>query len=129
MSLLAALLLQVSVVAPPPLDTWTDLPELRLRDPIPATPELSEFVRQEVVAGRCAAARVDGTRQAIDLDLAVFADHAAGIRRVVPRGIGCPTVEQYAAGLLLRLARGNLAPAAANVEGWYRTTLRFAWKE
>ncbi|WP_447407106.1 hypothetical protein, partial [Clostridium perfringens] len=60
------------------------------------------------------------------VDVAVLV--AAGRpRRVIPRAIQCPAVEQYAAGLVSSMARGNIAPATQAGDGWYKTSLTFAW--
>ena len=50
------------------------------------------------------------------------------MRRVTPRAIDCPTVEQFAAGLLLGAARNNVDLRGAATDSWYRTTMVFAWK-
>ena len=46
-------------------------------------------------------------------------------RRIVPRAINCPTVEQYAAGVASRFLRRNIGDADA--DSWHRLTLAFAW--
>ncbi|MGJ3629931.1 hypothetical protein AB5I41_29695 [Sphingomonas sp. MMS24-JH45] len=79
-------------------------------------------MRDEAAAGRCIATA--GTR--IDVDLALFVGDAGQVRRIVPRAIGCATVEQYASGLASQMIRRDTSLSAA--EGWYRTTLRFAWQ-
>ncbi len=48
------------------------------------------------------------------------------VRAVVPRAIDCPTVEQFAAGLVTSMSRANLREAP---EGWYRATLSFIWNQ
>ena len=47
------------------------------------------------------------------------------VRRIVPRAINCPTVEQYAVGLASRFLRRNIGDADA--DSWHRLTLAFAW--
>ena len=118
---------QAAIVAPMPPQDWSDLPILRVRRPASDMPDLSAFVRTEVEAGRCAAAAraVDGW--SLKLDLAVLATPDGQVRRITPRAIDCPTVEQYAAGLVLGTARDNVDVRGASSDTWYRTTMTFAW--
>ncbi len=124
--MIAALLLMLAAsqagVVPPPLPRdWAPLPPLRY-DRRPILPAgLDEFVRGEVNAGRCTVAR---GATSLRVDLAVLVDEGSAVR-VVPRAIGCATVEQFAAGLLSRLVRDHLDHDSP--DGWYRTTLDVAW--
>lgn len=128
--LLLAGLLATEPVRPaqllPPPD-WTTLPPLALRRPSDPTAATSAFVRGEVVQGRCTAATHDGGGWSIGVDVAVLATGDGHIRRVVPRAINCPTVEQYAAGLVWSGARDNIDPLPGEGEHWYRTRLIFTW--
>lgn len=129
---LAALLLAQTAsadapAADPPAE-WSKLADLPLiRRGAMQQPELSRFVHDEVAAGRCSAAQRGADGFTLAVDLAVLVDRSGEVRRIVPRAIGCLTVEQYAAGLISRMARANLAPAANGA--WYRITIGFAWKE
>lgn len=107
-------------LAVPPTD-WALLPELKLQRPWRDQRALSDYVRDEVRAGRCAAPG-NGVR----VDLVVLVAANGQVRRIIPRAINCPTVEQYASGLMSRMARSNVAPPAE--EGWFRTALVFAWR-
>ena len=123
-----SLLLQVALPAPslPPPD-WSLLPTLRyVRSPA-ESPALADFVRAEVRGGRCAAQRPTETGWAITVDIALLVSPAGAIRRSVPRAIDCPSVEQYAAGLVSSRARGNVATDTIATDTWYRTALTFAW--
>jgi hypothetical protein len=105
---------------------WTTLPDLRLIRPAPLPASLSDFVRGEVDAGRCASARhtiAGGYTLAVNLIVRIGANGT--VLEVVPRAIGCPTVEQYASGIVSRMARGNVLPTA----GWFRTAIVFAWPQ
>lgn len=104
----------------PPAD-WSGLPELSILRNWSSDPRLSDFVRDEVAAGRCAA----GAAGRVDVDLALLVAADGQVRRIVPRAIGCATVEQYATGLASQMIRRNVAVPEA--EGWFRTTIRFAW--
>lgn len=108
-------------MAPPPQD-WTRLPPLVLLRPVAQTPEASAFVSGEIRAGRCAHEGFGMT-----IDMAVFVAPGGQVRRIVPRAINCPTVEQYASGILLSMARGNVDTPTASGEGWYRTSITFTW--
>lgn len=87
---------------------------------MPATPNLSDYVRDEVQAGRCMS-----TDTSVRVDLAVLVGSDGRVRRIVPRAINCPTVEQYATGIVSRLARRNVVPPPQ--ENWFRTTVTFSW--
>ncbi|MCD2315380.1 hypothetical protein LQ954_04365 [Sphingomonas sp. IC-11] len=109
----------VTPLSSPPED-WSQLPELRLKRRQPDPGALSSYVRDEVRAGRCAA------ESPLRVDLAVLIAPAGQLRRIRPNAIGCPTVEQYASGLVMRMARGNVPPPLE--ERWYRISVTFAWQ-
>lgn len=111
----------VAPVPMPPAD-WTTLADVPYLRPSAMSADLSHFVRDEVRAGRCTV-----SARTLRVDLAVFVAASGRARRIVPRAIDCPTVEQYASGLVSRMARGNLAAPGADT--WYRTSLTFAWSE
>lgn len=119
--MLFALALQVAAtIASPPAD-WRALPPLRAPT-TPASELVSNYVRDEVEAGRCAAPRPG----ALSVELAVYVAENGRVRRIVPRAINCPTVEQYASGVALRSLRGQVEPP--EVVGWHRMTIAFAWQ-
>jgi len=118
---------QPTIVAPLPPQDWSMLPILRVRRPASDLPDLSAFVRGEVTAGRCAAATQSAQGWSLRIDLAVLATPEGQVRRITPRAIDCPTVEQYAAGLVLGTARDNVDVRGALTDTWYRTTMTFAW--
>ncbi len=60
----------------------------------------------------------------LPVDVAVMVREPATVRTAIPRAIDCPTVEQFAAGLVTSFARNNLRNPA---EGWYRVTVTFNW--
>jgi hypothetical protein len=137
MTMLFALLLQAATVpgaTPPPSGAapratpappadWNALPDLPLQRRWLGGPRLSDYVRDEVRAGRCAT--VDGATTGLSVDIAVLLAADGTTRRIVPRAIGCPTVEQYASGVALRMMRDNIA--APGADRWFRTTIAFAW--
>ncbi len=114
-----------AVPTQPPLPTppaeIAKLDELPLQRRWPKNTALSAYVRDEVRAGRCA---IDG--KAVRVELAVLVAGNGQIRRIRPVAIQCPTVEQYASGLMSRMARSNVAPPGE--DRWYRTALDFAWQ-
>lgn len=113
----------VSPTQPPlaaPAGDIASLDELPLQRRWPKSAALSAYVRDEVRAGRCA---VPGNNVRVELVVQVAGN--GQIRRIRPIAIQCPTVEQYASGLMSRMARGNVAPPGE--ERWYRTALDFAW--
>lgn len=114
-------------VAPTEMPAMAEL-RFRRRAELPAG--YTAFVRDEVRAGRCIAAtrRPNGT-SAVTIDMAVLVTGAGEVRRIVPRAIGCPTVEQYATGLVERMARANLDPDTGERDGWLHTAIAFEWHE
>ena len=115
-----------STVAPPPAD-WSTLPQLRYLRPPPSMAPLAAYVRAEVDAGRCAAVARSASSAVVRVDMAVLVTSDSRIRRIVPRAIDCVTVEQYASGLVSKLARDNLDNLGVEKDTWFRTTLIFAW--
>ncbi|SEK31445.1 hypothetical protein SAMN05216382_0169 [Sphingomonas palmae] len=119
--MLFALFLQVAATINSPPADWRTLPALRA--PTTEAAELvSDYVRDEVRAGRCAAPQ-PGT---LSIDLAVYVAETGRVRRIVPRAINCPTVEQYASGVALRSLRGQIEPP--EMVGWHRMTIAFTWR-
>ena len=119
--------IQAASAAPLPPADWHALPPLRYLRTAEPGPDLSAFVRAEVRSGRCARAVATPGGWMLTVELAVLATPQALVRRVVPRAIDCPAVEQYAAGLVSSRVRGNLDVSGAQQDGWYRTALTFSW--
>ncbi len=121
------LLMQGAVAAAVPTD-WSKLPDLRLT----ATPDypaiMTKFVRDEIAAGRCAApAPVDG-RTSMKVDMIVLVSSASGEAvKIVPRAINCPTVEQFAAGVVQKATRGNIAGPPPAADSWYHIGMTLTW--
>ena len=109
---------------------WGALPPLPYRTPPEVTAPMHEFVAREARLQRCAprraAAEENTSRPMIQVDLAVLVTAEGTVRVVVPRAMNCPTVEQYAAGLVSSFARNNLLPRGATADQWYRTSVTFA---
>lgn len=114
--MIAAMVMLAQAAALSPPADWGALPRLPLRERPEQRALVAEFLQAEVRAGRC-----DITEALPSLDLAVFVAASGQVRRIVPRAIGCPTVEQYAAGVVLRYARGNIV--APPGDGWFRATI------
>lgn len=127
---LLAMLLTPAPERPPPAmppPDWSVLPQLPLHRPLNATPETSAYVRDEVLRGHCASAVRDAAGWSLGVDVAVLTTADGRVRRVVPRAIQCPTIEQYAAGLVWSGARDNLDPRPGDADRWYRMRVTFAW--
>ncbi len=110
----------------PPQD-WSTLPPLRMRKSATALANTSAYVHGEVAAGRCAHVVRTAQGWTLTIELAVLSTPQGRIRRVTPRAIDCPTVEQYAAGVILGSARDSLDLSDAETDAWYRTSMTFAW--
>lgn len=121
-----ALLLQAAELPALPTD-WSALAPIPYVAAPKVTPELSGFVANEVVAGRCTVPKpVDG-HYVVRVDVATLVAADGSVRRAMPHAIACPTVEQYAAGLVTGFARGNLRMRAGAIDAWYRATIVFEW--
>ncbi len=107
---------------------WESLPTLPYRDPPTMTLAMHEWARGQVRARKCRARRLVDGRPAVRVEVAVLVDEE-GVRTTVPRAIGCPTIEQYAAGLVAGFSRNNLTQRTAAPTAWYRATVTFAWRQ
>ena len=97
----------------PPQD-WSTLRPLPFARAVDDGMTLSAFVRSEVQAGRCTAAIQTAAGWTLKVDLAVLFSAASQPRRIVPRAIGCPSVEQYSAGLVSSMMRSG-TPVASDL--------------
>ena len=120
--------IQVAPVARSPID-WEALPPLPYRRTPRPTPQMNAFVLAEMKRTGCPhPIPVAGNAQ-LRVDVAVLIGDDHVVRATIPRAIHCPTVEQYAAGLVVSYARGNLVPRFVNTGSWYRAVLLFDWVE
>lgn len=130
--MIAALLLLLQAALPPAVATlppqdWSALPVLHLHNPATTVANTSAFVHGEVVAGRCAKAVKTPDGWSLTVDLAVLATPGGRVRRITPRAIDCPTVEQYAAGIIIGAPRDSIDTPDMPNDAWYRTSLTFTW--
>ena len=108
---------------------WDSLPTLPYREAPSMTPAMHDWARRQVRARKCRARRLVDGRPAVRVEVAVLVDED-GVRTTVPRAIGCPSIEQYAAGLVAGFSRNNLTQrTAAPGNVWYRATVTFAWRQ
>ena len=125
------LLFQATVAAVVPTavpSDWSKLPDLRLTTTPDYAAIMTKFVHDEIAAGRCAAPTpVDG-RTSIKVDMVVLVSSANGEAvKIVPRAIKCPTVEQFAAGVVQKAARGNIVGPPPATDGWYHVGMTLTW--
>jgi hypothetical protein len=106
---------------------WPALPAVPWRAPPLVTQEMHDFAEREARERRCPLPATAGANQMLVAEVAVLVDAEGNVRNAVPRAIGCPTVEQYAAGLVQGFARNNLLPRVGTGEQWYKTSLTFSW--
>ncbi|WP_267388263.1 hypothetical protein [Sphingomonas sp. GC_Shp_3] len=126
LALLAQAAPDVQNPAPPLPSDWSNLAAMPFVVQPQITAPLDKFVADEIAAGRCAVTRpVDG-HYVVRVDVATLVDADGTVRRAVPRAMGCPTVEQYSAGLVTSFARANLQVRAGKL--WYRTTIVYDWR-
>ncbi|SEM39255.1 hypothetical protein SAMN05192583_0020 [Sphingomonas gellani] len=123
-----ALMIQAPASVAPPVQPaeWAQLPPLPWRVPPRYDGEMARFVMEEVRAGRCVAAVTTATGQALQVDVALLIASDGRPRAIVPRAIGCATVEQYTSGLISRAVRENLIPDVER-DTWYRASITFHW--
>ena len=128
--MIAFLLLQTAVptAEPPAVPTdWAALAPIPYTSAPQMTPHLTAFVGSEIAAGRCTLPRPADGHYVVKVDVATLIDASGVIRQTVPHAIACPTVEQYAAGLVAGFARGNLTVRPGASDAWYRATITFDW--
>lgn len=121
------LLLQAAELPAVPTD-WSALAPIPYVTAPRMTPQLTTFAASEIAANRCAVAKPADGHYVVKVDVAALVDADGVVRRTVPHAIDCPTVEQYAAGLVTGFARGNLAARGADGDIWYRATIVFDWR-
>lgn len=119
--LLFAALQLVSAPAPP-LAQWSALAPLPWRTAPVLGPEITAFVVSEVKGNRC----VPSKSGVVAFDVVARVTPDGVVHEVVPQSIGCPTVEQFASGLVSGFARNNLREITG---GWYRVTVGFTLPE
>lgn len=124
--LLATQATAASGPAMPPID-WSGLAPLPYRIVPEVTPAMSQFVATAARSGTCPIGDVSDGRAQLRTELAILVDRDLVVRRIVPRAIDCPIVEQYSAGLVSRFTRDNLTLRHLDRPRWYRTSLTFSW--
>lgn len=107
----------------PPRD-WSTLTQITLP---PAGPDMARFVRDEVAAGRCTRARPADEQMVLAVPMAVRTTADGAAISVVPLAIGCPTVEQYSAGLAQQMIRHLAHRTMMEGDRWYRTVVTYTW--
>lgn len=108
----------------PPSD-WSALPSFPLPRAVVVT-EGTSFVRRELMERCLGDTNLAQSRQ-FAMAVAILVADAGRVRRVTPRAVGCPTVEQYTAGYVLSLTRGGPGSLATPAPGWYRLTVTYRW--
>ncbi|MGW8188827.1 hypothetical protein [Sphingomonas hankookensis] len=119
---------QPAPLARSPID-WNALPPLPYRRTPHPTARMTAFVQSEMRRTGCPRPAPVGGRLQVQVDVAVLIGEDHVVRATIPRAINCPTVEQYAAGLVVSYARGNLVPRFVGAGNWYRAVLLFDWAE
>jgi hypothetical protein len=123
------LMLQAAARSAPPRDR-SALPPLRLTQTPDYSLIMTKFVHDEVAAGHCAAPAPVAGKVTLKLDLIVLvASSTNQAIRVVPRAISCPTVEQFAAGVVEKAARDNIAGQPPGNDSWYHTSMSVTWSQ
>ena len=125
--MIAFLLLQAADVPAVPSD-WATLAPMPYVEAPNVTPALAQFVAGEIAAGRCAIPKPADGHYVVKIDIAALVGADGSVRHAVPHAIQCPSVEQYAAGLAMGFARGNLAARGNGGDIWYRATITFDWR-
>jgi len=108
----------------PPFD-WSSLPAFPLPRAAVVTDGTS-FIRREL-SERCGGGIDLAQTRQYAMTVAILVAEAGRVRRVTPRAVGCPTVEQYTAGYVLSLTRGGPGSLTVPSPGWYRLTITYRW--
>ncbi|WP_066812397.1 hypothetical protein [Sphingomonas asaccharolytica] len=107
---------------------WSKLPDLRLTTTPDYAAIMTKFVHDEIAAGRCATPAPVNGKTSIKVDMVVLISSASGEAvKIVPRAINCPTVEQFAAGVIQKATRGNIAGPPPTADSWYHTGVTLTW--
>ncbi|GAA4764382.1 hypothetical protein GCM10023219_06250 [Stakelama sediminis] len=107
---------------------WDALPPLPYQTRPVVTPQMTQYVAQEMATEHCPMPpRING-QHVITVKVAVMLSGDGTIRATIPHAINCATVEQYTAGLVTGFARNNLLLPAEAPETWYRTSVVYSWK-
>ncbi len=117
---------QGEIVVTRPID-WNGLPPLPYRRTPRPTGPMIRFVAAEMRRAACPMPVPLAGRVQMQVDVAVLIGANGMVRATIPRAVNCPTVEQYASGLVVSYARGNLIPRLVSEGGWYRASLMFDW--
>ncbi len=117
---------QGEIVVARPID-WDALPPLPYRRTPRPTGPMIRFVAGEMRRSACPMPVPVAGQVQMQVDVAVLIGGDGIVRATIPRAVNCPTVEQYAAGLVVSFARGNLVPRLVSEGGWYRASLLFDW--
>jgi hypothetical protein len=134
---MAVLLLALAQTAVPPTPVpppvphaidWQALPPLPYRRTPQLTARMTMYVAAESARTACPRPVAVAGRVQMPVDIAVLIGAKGMVRATIPRAIGCPTVEQYAAGLVISFTRSNLIPRLVSEGGWYRASLVFEWQ-
>ena len=116
------------LMGPPLPADWQALAPLPYIAVPQVTPAMIQFVAGEVATGRCNTPRAGDGHYYMRVDVAALVSGDGVVRKVLPRAIDCPTVEQYSAGLVIGFARDNLRMHGESAaDQWYRTTLSYDW--
>jgi hypothetical protein len=118
--MIGALLLLLQAVVPPVL--VPTVPTTQVASTLPP----QDWSTLPILRSRCARAVRTSLGWTLTVDLAVLITPDGRLRRVTPRAIDCPTVEQYAAGVILG-SRDSIDVVVKDTDTWYRTTITFAW--
>lgn len=121
------LALQAAALTPAPPSDWAALPPLRLSTTPDYAALMTGFVHDEVAAGRCAASASTDGKVSVKVDMVVLVSPGGDAIRIVPKAINCPTVEQFAAGVVQKAVRGNLAGAPPASDSWYHAWMTISW--
>jgi hypothetical protein len=116
----------IATLAPPPVEEWPALPPY----PLPRSANIADgvgFVRAEVEADRCQSSLPPAPGERLQLPVAILIGQAGQVRQIVPRAIGCPSVEQYVVGYLLSITRAASDSSVLAVPGWYQLTVAYHW--
>lgn len=105
---------------------WSALPDLKAETVRLPTPDMVTRVERLLAAGECRFEGHSSRRFDITVPYAVLVEPDGRARRAIIAEMGCPALEAYVGGVVLKLAqRGDFDPTGERNARWFASELNF----